>query len=55
LSSIKGIGEKVAKNIVEAREQGQFVSVQDFIKRSNVNKRVVQLLEDIGALKNLPR
>lgn len=53
LSILKGIGDKAAEAIQEERQKGAFKDYDDFYDRcvgSAVNKRVVNVLEEHGAL-----
>ena len=54
LSSIDGLGEKAADAIVEAAKDGPFLSRDDFRDRTKVSKTVVDLLNELGLLGNLP-
>ncbi|MGI6126110.1 MAG: PolC-type DNA polymerase III, partial [Planifilum sp.] len=53
-SSVSGIGVNAARNIVKAREEGHFLSIEDFQKRSRVSSAVVEVLERLGCLRDLP-
>lgn len=55
LNSLKGLGENAAKNIVAAREKGPFISQDDLISRGAASKSVIELLEQAGALGNIPK
>jgi len=53
LGAIKGAGDIAIKSILEARKDGAFVSLSDFISRidsSKVNKKVIEALIKAGAL-----
>ncbi len=50
LRALSGIGEGVAENIVKAREDGEYISVEDFIKRTKATKSVVEILRANGCL-----
>lgn len=54
LSSIDGMGEKAADGIVFASAEGSFLSKEDFMNRSKVNKTVCDLMAEMGLLKGLP-
>jgi len=54
LCAVAGLGDAVAQMIVEAREEGEFFSVDDLKTRTKVNKNVVQLLKDNGVLDGIP-
>ncbi len=49
-----GIGASAATNIVDARNQGEFISVEDLQERSRISKAVVELLDHYGCLNHLP-
>lgn len=54
LSSIDGMGEKAADGIVFAAADGPYLSREDFINRTKVNKTVCDLMAQMGLLKGLP-
>ena len=54
LSSIEGMGEKAADQVVEAAKDGSFLSKDDFRERTKVSKTVVDLMDQLGLLGNLP-
>ena len=51
--SLPGLGESVAVTIAEAREEGQFLSVEDLKKRGKAGSAVVDMLRAHGALDGL--
>lgn len=56
LNSVKNVSERSASEIIKARGQESFLSLEDFLSRVNrrvVNKRVVKFLGTAGALKSL--
>lgn len=53
-SAIGGIGVSAAKNIVQAREKGEFLSIEDLQQRSRASQTVIELLDTHGCLKDLP-
>jgi len=56
LASIKNVGGNAVLPIVEAREAGEFKSIEDFCRRvdlRNVNKKVMESLTKAGALDDL--
>ena len=53
-NSIDGLGEKAADAIVEAAKDGPFLSKDDFRERSKASKTIVDLLDSLGILGNLP-
>lgn len=54
-NSIDGLGEAVAKNIVEARNHKPFTSIEDFISRAGVNKTLIEKMIDMGIMNDLPK
>lgn len=54
LSTIDGLGEKAADAVVEAAEQGPFLSRDDFRQRTKVSKTVIELMTDLGLFGVLP-
>jgi len=53
-SAIAGIGENAAKNIAASREEGEFLSVEDFQQRSKASKTIVEVLAGMGCFRGLP-
>ena len=54
LNSIDGLGEKAADAIVEAAKEGPFLSKDDFRQRTKVSKTVIDLMDSLNLLGNLP-
>lgn len=55
-TSMPGVGEQAAINIVEERKNGAFLSAEELLVRCNkVSKSVVDTLSEIGALGTMPR
>jgi len=54
LNSIDGLGEKAADAIVEAAKQGPFLSKDDFRQRTKVSKTVIELMDSLQLLGDLP-
>ena len=54
LSTIEGLGDKAAEAVVEAAKDGKFLSKDDFRQRTKVSKTVVDLMDDLGLLGDLP-
>lgn len=55
LSSIDGLGEKAADAIVEAAKDGPFLSKDDFRDRTKVSKTVVEMMDNLHLLGDLPQ
>ena len=53
-SSIEGLGEKAADAVVEAAKNGKFLSKDDFRQRTKVSKTVIDLMDDLGLMGELP-
>ncbi|WP_217585574.1 PolC-type DNA polymerase III [Lentibacillus saliphilus] len=53
-NAIDGLGTNAAINIVEAREQGDFLSKQDLRERSKISKTVIEYMEQHGCLEGMP-
>jgi DNA polymerase III subunit alpha, Gram-positive type len=53
-ASIAGVGENAAQNIVEARQAGEFLSVEDLQKRARLSSTVIDILKAMGCLQGLP-
>jgi DNA polymerase-3 subunit alpha (Gram-positive type) len=52
-TALGGTGETASRNIVEAREQYEFLSVEDLKKRARLSSTVMQKLEENGCLDGL--
>ena len=51
--AVPGLGENVAKRIVEAREDGPFYPKKTLIKSRFISK-IIEYLDDLGSLPDLP-
>ncbi len=54
LKALQGVGENAAKSIVEARKDGEFISIEDLRNRTKVTKTVIEALMNHGCVKGLP-
>ena len=54
LSSIEGLGEKAADAVVEAAKDGPFLSKDDFRTRTKVSKTVIELMDSLKLLGDIP-
>ena len=52
-SALAGLGENAAANIVKAREEEPFFSVEDLQIRAKLTKSVIEVLRNSGALEGL--
>ncbi len=53
-AALGGLGENAARNVVAARENGPFLSIEDFQSRSKISKTVVETLTGMGVFRGLP-
>ncbi|PKM49882.1 MAG: PolC-type DNA polymerase III [Firmicutes bacterium HGW-Firmicutes-7] len=53
LSAIEGLGGKAAINIIEARKDGAFVSIEDLRERTRLTKTVIEVMKQNGILQGL--
>ncbi len=54
LNTIAGVSDAVAESICQAREQGEFLSVEDFKRRAQIGNSVVDKLKEFNVLKDIP-
>ncbi len=52
--AVAGVGETAAFNLADAVEHGQFLSVDDLQEKAKLNKTVIEALQNMGVLKDLP-
>ncbi|BBH20834.1 DNA polymerase III PolC-type [Paenibacillus baekrokdamisoli] len=52
--AIGGIGENAARNIAAARDQGEFLSIEDFQQKSKASKTIIEVLNGMGCFRGLP-
>ncbi|MBQ9796732.1 MAG: PolC-type DNA polymerase III [Clostridia bacterium] len=52
-SSLPGLGENAAQNIISAREEEPFFSVEDLQIRAKISKSVIEMLRTNGVLDNI--
>lgn len=53
-NAVPSLGTNVARTIVEARKDGEFLSKEDFQKRGRVSKTIVEYLDNFGCLEGMP-
>lgn len=53
LMALSTISESMAINIAKAREDGEFISKEDFAKRAKIGKKALQYLEETNILDSL--
>ncbi len=54
LRGLQGVGQNAVKNIVKARKQGKFISLEDLRNRTKVTKTVMETLISHGCTGDLP-
>jgi DNA polymerase-3 subunit alpha (Gram-positive type) len=52
-SSLPGLGDNAAQNIIKAREEEPFFSVEDLQIRAKISKTVIEMLRANGVLDNI--
>ncbi|MCJ1977359.1 PolC-type DNA polymerase III [Pseudolactococcus paracarnosus] len=53
-SAMDGLGGNVARQLVKAREDGEFLSKTELRKRAGVSQTLVDKMDDMGILGNMP-
>lgn len=54
LTCVPSLGESVAVQIVKAREEQPFTSIEDLKQRGHVGDKMIEMLRSLGALGDLP-
>ncbi|KGR72441.1 PolC-type DNA polymerase III [Streptococcus phocae subsp. salmonis] len=52
--AMEGLGENVAKQLVKAREEGEFLSKTELRKRGGASSTLVEKMDEMGILGNMP-
>ncbi len=52
--TVDGLGVAAAKSIEEARKDGDFLSKEDLIRRTLLSNKLVEKLDNLGCLNDLP-
>ncbi len=52
--SLSGIGEAAAESLAEIGKKTEYLSIEDMIQKTKVNKAVIEILRDCGALDGIP-
>ncbi|MDF2924683.1 MAG: polC [Paenibacillaceae bacterium] len=53
-AAVDGIGENAARQIAAAKDDGDFLSIEDFQQRSKATKTIVELMKNMGCFRGLP-
>ena len=53
-SVMDGLGDNVARQLVRAREEGEFLSKTELRKRGGLSSTLVEKMDDMGILGNMP-
>ena len=53
-NALQGMGLNAAKSIVEARQDGEFLTIQDFLSRTKVSRTGVDQMKRLGILGDMP-
>ena len=53
-NAIAGLGDNAALLIEKGAEGGQFISREEFVKRTHANSAVMEKLDALGCLDDLP-
>jgi len=53
INAFQGVGDAAAQNIVDARQNGEFVSIEDLKQRAKLTKTVIETLSENGCLKGM--
>jgi DNA polymerase-3 subunit alpha (Gram-positive type) len=48
------LGSSAAESIVEARQKGDFISVEDLTNRTSLSKTVIEKMKEHGTLTGIP-
>ncbi len=54
LNALQGLGAAAAQNIVEARNEGEFLSSEELRIRARISKAVIEILQQQGCLRGMP-
>jgi DNA polymerase-3 subunit alpha (Gram-positive type) len=53
-AAIAGIGDNAARNIAASRDDGEYLSIEDFQMKSKATKTIVEVLGNMGCFRGLP-
>jgi len=52
--AVAGIGVNAAKNIAAAKDDGEYLSIEDFQMRTKASKTIIELLTTMGCFRGMP-
>ena len=53
LNAIAGLSDTMAQNILTARDEGEFLSIEDFSRRTKIGKSIIEKLREYNVLEGL--
>lgn len=53
-TALSGLGQAAAESITRARDNGPFLSIQDFAERTRVTRTIIESLKTLGVFAELP-
>ncbi|MBQ7059146.1 MAG: PolC-type DNA polymerase III [Firmicutes bacterium] len=53
--TISGMGQTAARSITEARENGAFTTIDDFLERTKVSRTITDTMKDLGVFGDMPQ
>lgn len=51
---LKSLGEAAGQSVVNARADGEFISIEDLVERTKLNTNNIESLKELGVLNDLP-
>ena len=55
INAFQGVGDAAAQSIMDARKDGEFMSIDDLKTRAKLTKTVIETLRENGCLKGMPK
>ncbi|HIW34585.1 MAG TPA: hypothetical protein IAA29_17560, partial [Candidatus Paenibacillus intestinavium] len=53
-AAVGGIGINAARNIAAAKDDGEYLSIEDFQMRTKASKTIIELLTTMGCFRGMP-
>jgi len=53
--TISGMGQTAARSITEARDKGEFTTIDDFLERTKVSRTITDTMKELGIFGDLPQ